>query len=260
MSEPVIAVEEVAPGIVQITMQDRSCRNAFSREVMVGLTDAFASLSSRSTCRAAVLTGYDTYFSSGGTQEQLLELQQSRGRLGESPVYNPRGVGALSMVDGILSCEVPVIAAMQGHGIGGGLVLGLYCDFAVFSRESIFTTNFMRYGFTPGLGATCIVPRKLGTALGTEMLLGARNYRGVELADRGIPYPVLPRAQVLSYALDLARDLAEKPRASLSLLKRHLTAPLREELSRVVAQEFEMHDRTLHEADVRDRIASLYGR
>ncbi len=97
---------------------------------------------------------------------------------------------------------------MQGHGIGGGLVFGLFADFVLLSRESIYTANFMKYGFTPVTGATYV----LGLGLAEEMLLSARTYRGADLEKRGIQFPVLPGVEVLQNAHQLARDLAEKPR------------------------------------------------
>jgi polyketide biosynthesis enoyl-CoA hydratase PksI len=117
----------------------------------------------------------------------------------------------------------------------------------------------MKYGFTPGMGATFILPQKLGIGLAEEMLLTAKNYRGEELKQRGIPFPVVPRAEVESYALELAKTVAEKPRVSLVTLKDHLVAPLREKLSGFIAKEVEMHAKTMHQPEVRDRIEALFG-
>ncbi len=108
----------------------------------------------------------------------------------------------------------------------------MFADFPILSRESIYTTNFMKYGFTPGMGATFILPRKLGITLAEEMMIVARTYRGEELQRRGVPFPVLPRAEVAAYAFDLAKDIAEKPRISLVTLKDHLVASLRTGLAR----------------------------
>jgi polyketide biosynthesis enoyl-CoA hydratase PksI len=159
-----------------------------------------------------------------------------------------------------LECRIPVISAMQGHGIGGGFVVGLCSDFVILSRESVYTTNFMRYGFTPGMGATYILPKKLGYSLATELLMNAANYRGGELEKRGVPFPVLPREQVMEHAFSLARQLAEKPRVSLITLKDHLVAPLREQLPGVIEQELAMHEQTFHQAEVKDRICTLFGK
>jgi len=128
------------------------------------------------------------------------------------------------------------------------------------SRESVYTSNFMRYGFTPGMGATLILSKKLGFSLAEELLLNAGNYRGAELEKRGVPFPVLPRVEVLNYAVELARQIAEKPRLSLIILKDHLVGPLREKLPEIIKQEVEMHEKTFHQPEVKDRIVALFGK
>lgn len=194
-------------------------------------------------------TGYDSYFASGGTQEGLLAIHDGKAKFNDLNIYSLA-----------LDCPIPVIAAMQGHGIGGGFVMGLFADFVVLSRESVYTANFMKYGFTPGMCATCILPEKLGFSLAEEMLLSARTFRGAELEKRGIPFPVLPWAEVLGYALELAREVAEKPRVSLITLKDHLVAHIREKLPGFIEKEVAMHEKTFHQADVRERIVTLFGK
>jgi polyketide biosynthesis enoyl-CoA hydratase PksI len=135
----------------------------------------------------------------------------------------------------------------------------MFADFPVLSREGVYTTNFMKFGFTPGMGATFVLPKKLGIGLAEEMMIVARTYRGEELQRRGIPFPVLPRAEVLEYAVELAKTIAEKPRISLVTLKDHLVAPLREGLSQAISQELVMHEKTFHQPEVRGRIEELFG-
>ena len=243
-----VSLREAASGVVQITMEDREHKNLFSRALIGGLMRAFDAAAG-SDCRVVVLTGYDNYFASGGTREDLLSLHAGAGQFTDASIYSLP-----------LRCDVPVIAAMQGHGIGGGFVLGLFADCVVLSRESVYTANFMKYGFTPGMGATLIVPRKLGIALAEEMLLSARSYRGGDLEKRGVPFPVLPRGEVLPYALALARDMAEKPRLSLVALKRHLVHDLRARLADTVQREVGMHEQTFSQPEVGDRIRASFGR
>lgn len=148
---------------------------------------------------------------------------------------------------------------MQGHAIGGGFVMGLFADVVLLAREAVYTANFMKYGFTPGMGSTCILPQKLGLALAEEMMLTALTYRGEELQRRGVPFPVLPREQVLPHALELAATLAEKTRFSLVTLKDHLVAPLRKTLPGFIEQEVIMHDQTFQQPEVKGRIQGLFG-
>ena len=248
MEKPVVELCEIAPHIVQVTMQDRLHKNTFSKELISGLITAFESIGKDKSIKVVILTGYDSYFSSGGTQEELLTLQAGNMKFTD--------IGIFSLA---LECQVPVIAAMQGHGIGGGFVMGLFCDFVILSRESIYTTNFMKYGFTPGMGATYILPKKLGFSLANEMLMNAARYRGEELKNRGIPFPVVPRKEVLETALQLASGLAEKPRDSLIILKNHLVASLRKELPEIIEQEVVMHQKTFQLTEVKEKITELFG-
>ncbi len=249
MMKQVVELTEIEDHIIQIKMQDRESKNTFSPDLIAGLTNAFEHIESEARYKAVVLTGYDTYFASGGTQEQLMTLSDGNSKFTDFDLYS------LS-----LKCSIPVISAMQGHGIGGGFAMGLFADFVILSRESIYTTNFMKYGFTPGMGATYILPEKLGIVLAEEMLLTAKNYRGQELQSRGVPFPVVPREQVLDHAYGLARSLAEKPRISLITLKDHLVLKLREELPRVIEQEVLMHEKTFAQPSVKERIRSLFGK
>ncbi|GCF07153.1 polyketide synthase [Dictyobacter arantiisoli] len=249
MTQSVLDIHEVTPEIVQVTMQDRAHKNTFSRQLVDGLLQAFAAISTNQRYKCVVLTGYDGYFASGGTQESLLAIYEGREKFTDTSLYSLA-----------LDCQIPVIAAMQGHAIGGGFVMGLFADFVILGRECVYTTNFMKYGFTPGMGATFIVPQKLGLSLAEELLLNAGNYRGAELEKRGIPFTVLPKAEVLNHALDLAQQLAEKPRHSLCILKDHLVAPLRDQLARVIEQEVAMHEKTFHHQEVKQRISTLFGK
>jgi enoyl-CoA hydratase/carnithine racemase/thioesterase domain-containing protein len=233
---PVVDVQEVEPGIALVTMQDRQHKNTFSMELIMELFQAFQALQANPRYKVAILTGYESYFASGGSREGLLALYEGKVKLSDVPIYSLP-----------LECEIPVIAAMQGHALGGGWCLGLFCDFVVLSRESSYACNHMHYGFTPGDGATLILPEKLGPVLAREMLFTGQKYRGAELEARGVSLPIVPRKEVLASAFQLARRLAEAPRQALVLLKAHMAAPLKKQLPAVLEQEWQMQQQTLVE-------------
>lgn len=249
MNNPVVSLEEINPGVVQLTMCDRDSKNTFSPALTEGLMEAFAQIKENQDYHAVVLTGYDNYFASGGTQEGLLAIYDGDMQFTDFNIYSLA-----------VDCPIPVISAMKGHAVGGGFVMGLYADFVVMAQESFYTANFMKYGFTPGMGATYILPKKLGFSLGEELLIGALNYQGRDLEKRGIPFPVLPKNEVLPYAHKLARQLAERPRLSLITLKTHLVAHIRSELPQIIQQEVAMHEDTFHQPAVKERIMRLFGK
>jgi polyketide biosynthesis enoyl-CoA hydratase PksI len=247
MSDDVVRFTEPEPGVVQITLRDRLHKNSFTRELTAGLFAAYRRIAEEVHVRAVVLTGYDTYFATGGTREDLLTLQRGEHFFDEIDVMRPA-----------LNCDIPVISAIQGHALGGGLAMGLFSDFVVLSRESVYSASFMKFGFTPGMGATYILPKRLGFNIGYEMLMSGEDFLGADLLKRGVPLPVLPRKEVLPYALSLARGFVQKPRESLAALKGHMVRSIKAELDETVRLEIEMHRKTMCLPAVREKIEEMF--
>jgi polyketide biosynthesis enoyl-CoA hydratase PksI len=245
----VVSITEITNYIVQITMQDKESRNTFSKELIEGLKHAFAIVKQKKEYKVVILTGYDSYFSCGGTQDELQQIYNRELKFTELDFFTVP-----------IDCEIPVIAAMQGHAIGGGLVFGCYADFQILGKENIYTANFMKYGFTPGMGATHMVPLRFGSSLGCEMLFTAESYRGGELQERGVSLHVVPKKEVITEAIVLAKKLAEKPRLSLVTLKKHMTSKIKSSLKEVFEQELEMHEITFQQSEVKENINALFGR
>lgn len=244
----VVRLTELSDGVVEIAMRDSANHNTFSAQIIDGLVHCFKLVQNGDSYKAVILTGDDTYFCCGGTKDVLMKMSRGEMRFNQLDFFRLP-----------LDCPLPVICAMQGHALGGGFIFGLYGDFVVLSRESLYTANFMKYGFTPGMGATLLAPLKLGHFLGNEMLFTARNYRGEELAQRGAGVPVVPRKEVIEYARRMAAVLAEKPRRSLMTMKKHMTSRLRTELPQTIEVELKMHDETFGQEDVAARIQELFG-
>lgn len=246
--EPVVTISRPMANVAVVEMADRASRNTFSQALIRDLIAAFEILRGDASVHVIVVHGYDSYFCAGGTQQELLDFADRRVQFDDLPLFRL-----------FLDAEVPVIAAMQGHAIGGGLAMGLFADIVILSEESLYSANFMKYGFTPGMGATLVLPVKLGNALASEMLLTAGHYHGGELAKRGVPFAVLKRRDVIPAAMRMARDIADKPLVSLKLLKRRLTADLIDRLPAAVHAEVEMHEVSFAQPEVRRRIETLFG-
>lgn len=206
-----VTVEADGP-VTTVRCADEQHGNTFRREWLHGLVAAVDAAVADSAARVVVIAGLPEVFCAGATKETLCGTGEE--------LSLPEYVGFVRI---LATCPLPVVAEMQGHAFGGGLVLGLYADTAVLSERSLYAANFMQYGIAPYFGATHIVPAKLGEALGTEMLLTARGYRGRELKERGCGLPVVPHAEVPAAARGLARTIAAAPRAGLEQLKRQFT-------------------------------------
>jgi polyketide biosynthesis enoyl-CoA hydratase PksI len=236
------------PAIAMVSLEDRESRNTFSRRLIEGLLAAFKEIQQNNQVKVVIVHGYENYFCCGGTQEELLDIYLGKLNFTDLSFYRL-----------LLDCEVPTIAAMQGHAIGGGLAFGCYADHIILAEECIYSTNFMKYGFTPGMGATYMVPKKLGESLGNELLYTANTYHGGTLKQRGVSVPVVKKAEVLNVALELAKQLADKPCLSLKLLKSHLTQEIRKQLPTIIEAELAMHKTTFAQQEVKERIETLFG-
>lgn len=245
----VVQLRWIEGGIAVVAMEDRESRNRFTGPLVLGLRAAFERIAGTEAARAVVIHGYESYFCCGGTLDELLDLVEGRLRFTAFDYY-----------DLPLRCGLPTIAAMQGHAIGGGLVFGAYADVVLLAEESMYSANFMEYGFTPGLGATAVIPHRFGAALGREMLMTARAYHGGELRARGAPVRVVPRGDVLREGLAVARELAGKAPVAMRALKEALAAPLRADRDAAVPRELRMHEACFAEPGARERVMARYPR
>jgi polyketide biosynthesis enoyl-CoA hydratase PksI len=198
-------------GVAVLHMQDAGERNALGPRFVPELQAGLERLARDHSARVCVLRGLDDVFCSGGHLDMLRDLARGNAAVTDIPLLRA-----------VLEAPVPMIAAMAGHAVGGGLVLGLCCDVVVLARESRYGCPFVDLGFTPGAGTTRLLERAVGEFVAAEMMFGGELFRGARFQGCASVNYVLPREQVWPKALDLARRIADKPRPVLELLKRSL--------------------------------------
>ena len=219
----------VEDGVATVTMADAATANALTHATVDELGDAFGELGRDREVRAIVLAGLPEVFSSGASRDVIDDLVSGR-----------RETGELLLPRVLLDCPLPCIAAMAGYAIGGGFALGMAADVIVLGAESRYCLNFMDLGFTPGMGTTRLLEHALSPAIAHELLFTCEARRGRDLARTGINH-VVPRAEVLARARDLAARIADKPRDAVIALKRTLSIPRREAFELARTQEALMH-------------------
>ncbi|AZS14156.1 SDR family NAD(P)-dependent oxidoreductase [Paenibacillus lutimineralis] len=243
-----VGLEYIDGNIALIRIQDSLHNNTFTHEVIQGITHCFQRVQNDERIKAIVVAGNERIFSMGGTQEQLLDISDSKLSFTDAPI----------LYRGMLECPVPVISAMEGHASGGGMLFGLYADVVVMAEESVYSAAFAKYGFTPGMGATFILEDKLGKNLATEMMFTAKMYTGEQLKNRAASVLFRTKANVLQEAISIARLIAEKPRTTVSVLKRELSGRVLNSLQYCVERENEMHRITFTTPEVKEKILHLY--
>jgi polyketide biosynthesis enoyl-CoA hydratase PksI len=224
-----VVTRELAGGVATVTMTDIATANALTHALVAELGAAFDELGRDRNVLAIVLAGLPDVFSSGASREVIDDLVSGR-----------RDGGELLLPRVLLDCPLPCIAAMAGYAIGGGFALGMAADVIVLGAESRYCLNFMDLGFTPGMGTTRLLEHALSPAIAHELLFTCEARRGRDLARTGINH-VVPRAEVLARAQDLASRIADKPRDAVVALKRTLSAPRRQTFELARTHESLMH-------------------
>jgi polyketide biosynthesis enoyl-CoA hydratase PksI len=243
-----IAITPIEPGIVRLALDAASTHNRLDRSIVEGLLDALAALRSDPALRAVILAGTPEVFCAGASYGSLEELT--------SGAVNERALFALPSA--LLEFPCPIVGAIEGHAVGGGLALVLCCDIAIASERARYGFNFVQLGITPGLGVTRLLPLLVGPSLAAEMLLTGRHYLGRDLRALGLFSEVLPAAEVMPRALDDARRIAESPRHVIELLKNTLSSARREALAAAVEPEIRMHEQCFAHPDARARLERWY--
>jgi len=238
---------ESGQGIGIVAMEDREGKNALSISFVDELVTALERAAMCADLRVLVLRGLPEVFCAGASLDMLRRL--AKREVAPSDILLPRAM---------FDIPVPVIAAMEGHAVGGGLALGLCADMVVIARESRYGASFMNMGFTPGMGITRLLGHVMSEALANEILFCGENKRGAFFEGKSGFNAILPRAEVLSHALALAVRVAEKPRKALEMLKRARTVARRRDFEESRTVESLMHEVSFSEPDALARIEESY--
>jgi len=207
--------------------------NYFDEPMLTALGDLLEELADDPQCRAVVLCAAGKHFCAGADFSSRTGVGEDGGE-GAGRIYR--------QAVRIFAANVPIVAAVQGSAVGGGLGLACAADFRVASPETRFVANFSRLGFHQGFGLTVSLPEIVGGQLAKEMLYtgaridGARAY-AAGLADRLVPAEELRGA---------AHALAEQIAAAAPLAVASIRATMRNGLAdRVaVALEHELAEQT----------------
>jgi polyketide biosynthesis enoyl-CoA hydratase PksI len=239
-------IRKGASGIVELFLDDAENENRLSPELCDELRTALKELARDPSVSVLVLAGRSNVFSAGATLDVLRKL------------CTDGSLEDLSIPTEMLNFPVPIIAALEGHAVGGGLVLALCSDMVVASESSRYGFNFSTMGFTPGMGTTALLPSLVGSAFAAEMLLTGKFYKGRELTGRGIFNHVVAKERVLPLVRDLAKCIALKPRPVLEMIKDALTTSRRVGLQDALSRERMMHKASFGDPDAWNRIKRNY--
>jgi enoyl-CoA hydratase len=199
-----VRIEKDGP-VTTVVLHRPAVRNAVDRETAEALADAFRAFDADSGAHAAVLYGDGGSFCAGADLKAIAGGNPNRVRSdGDGPMGPTR-----------LVLSKPVIAAIAGHAVAGGLELACWCDLRVAEEDAILGVFCRRWGVPLIDGGTVRLPRLIGQGRALDLILTGRPVGAHEALAMGLVNRVVPAGQARAAAEELAHDLARFPQACL---------------------------------------------
>jgi enoyl-CoA hydratase len=191
--------------ITIVTLSRPDVRNAVDRDTAGELAAAFRDFDADAAQTAAVLHGEHGTFCAGADLKAIAAGRHNR--------TEPTGDGPMGPTRMLLS--KPVIAAISGYAVAGGLELALWCDLRVMEEDAIVGVFCRRWGIPLIDGGTVRLPRLIGLSRALDLILTGRPVTAAEALEIGLANRVVPKGAALETAVRLARELAAFPQVCL---------------------------------------------
>lgn len=199
----------------------RPPNNFFDAGMIRNIADAYDELEGDGDCRAIVLCSEGKHFCAGANFH------------GDNPADGPLYEHAIRLFSGTL----PVVAAVQGAAIGGGLGVALSADFRVATPDSRFSANFSRLGIHHGFGVTVTLPLVVGHQRAIELLYTGARLKGEEAHRMGLCDRLVPTDQLRDEAVALAQEIATSSPLAVRAIRRTMRGDLPDRIRKATDQE-----------------------
>jgi enoyl-CoA hydratase/carnithine racemase len=199
---------ETGEQVAVITIDRPEVANAVDRPTAEALAGAFRKFEADDSLAVAVLTGVNGKFCAGADLKAMRESGAPSANRVEAEGDGPVGPTRMLLAK-------PVIAAVEGHAVAGGLELAAWCDLRVAAEDAIFGVYCRRWGIPLMDGGTVRLARLIGHSHALDLILTGRGVSGEEALRMGLANRLVPSGQALAAAASLAREVAARPQAAL---------------------------------------------
>jgi enoyl-CoA hydratase/carnithine racemase len=239
-------------GAVALVEIRRPPHNFFDIALTRALADTFEALDADPAIRASVLCSQGTAFCAGADFSGGPNVFDGVRDRPVNPLYD-EGLR-------IFACAKPIVAAVQGAAVGGGLGLALAADFRVTCEEARFSANFARLGVHPGFGLSVTLPRLVGAQRAALLMMTGRRVGGAQAVAMGLADELTLRDLVRARALSLAAELAASAPLAVESIRGTLRAGLVDEIRAAVRRETAEQQRLAATEDFREGVAAMAAR
>jgi enoyl-CoA hydratase/carnithine racemase len=236
-------------GVVTLTINHPPV-NALSTPVLKEIEQSMEEALSQDTVKTVVITGAGALFVAGADIREIATLSSSQ----QGREATARGQGVFNRIE---KCPKPVIAAIRGLCLGGGLELAMACHIRVISDQARLGQPEINLGIIPGFGGTQRLSRIVGRAKALELILTGDMINAQEAKTIGLADRVIPDADLLRQAQGLAKKIAGKGQVAVRAALRAVHEGSEQSLSEGLALESELFGRLCETEDMREGLAAF---
>ncbi len=238
--------------IAELVLDRPGKQNAMNEAMGDAIVDAVARVNADVGVRVLLVRGEGRAFSAGGDFDVL------EANAGRTPEENRLGMLAFyRRYLSVLRVRVPTIAVLHGAAVGAGLCFAMACDLRLAASEAKLGVNFVRVGLHPGMGCTVLLPRWVGAARATELMLTGRLFDGAEAERIGLVTRAVPRADLEDTVQRTAESIASAAPIAVAQTKASLAASLFAELDGALDREAACQGIDFATADLRTAVAAF---
>lgn len=242
----------VEQGVAAITLNRPEVLNSFNRAMAVEVKTALAEASADREVRAVLLAGAGRAFCAGQDLAEAMPKDGPAPDLGDivARSYNP-------IVRTIRQIDKPVICAVNGVAAGAGANLAFACDFVLAASDASFIQSFSKIGLVPDTGGTFFLPRLVGMARATALMMLGDKVSAQDAVAMGLILRAVESSTLMEEATALARTLAARPTRGLGLIKRALNASATNGLDEQLALEAQLQAEAGSTADYQEGVKAF---
>jgi enoyl-CoA hydratase/carnithine racemase len=239
---------------VAVVEIQRPPHNFFNMALIASIAEAFDALDADDNCRVLVLAAQGKSFCAGAD----FNANDPNDGSADSDGSQPLSAGHLyQQAVRLFSSKKPIVGAIQGAAIGGGLGLALVPDFRVTCAEARFSANFTRLGFHPGFGLTETLPALIGQQNAALMFYTSRRVKGEEAVQMGLADLLVAQDEVREKAIELAAEMAASSPLGVMETRATVRAGLPARVSAATDHELEVQERLRETEDFAEGVKAV---
>ena len=242
-------VTERSGNILSIQLNRPAKKNAMTSSMYITMAELLNGAAKDDQIRVVLWHAAGNSFSAGNDIEDFMKNPPGPGESPQSQLMNA-----------LINCDKPLVAAVQGAAIGGGTTMLAHCDFVYAGVSAKFQLPFVNLALVPEFGSSYLLPLRFGYTRAAELILLGGAFDATRAAELGLVTRVVPDQSLLATATETASALAARPPAAVQACKRLMKRPLREQLDQAVKLELEAFAERVRSDEAKQAFAAFFTR